>query len=116
MADSPQENGCILVNKVTELILENEGDKEATYFDLIKHCLNRKAIGGFTIEEMRNRLDLLQKINDAPDTPDYELSLLPREVHTLKQVVHEMDGHWVILHHCIVNFAEYIADLKCTKQ
>lgn len=94
----------ILELKKTSLKL-NE-DKEATYKDLILFCVNAPKQGGFSIQEIRQRL----KITDAVEASDDMLQLEDTEAQALEEIIAEFK--WGSVHKDIVQFVEDIQNMK----
>ena len=95
-------------NRQTEMpFKENDGEqiKQATYFDLVRYCLNQTPQGGFTFEEMRRRLRILEAISSAPESAALEDADLDK----LKECV--TAARWLSLDKTVVEFSDYIRNL-----
>jgi len=82
-------------NKTTDLL---NGEAKMTYADLAKACVNQPKQGGFSVIEMKERLNLLDKLEGE------EFNLEDAESTLLKKLVSEMK--WAMMHTDIVQFVE----------
>jgi hypothetical protein len=93
------------LNKEIELVIEK--DKQATYADLLKICVNWAAPeGGFTVEQMKERIRLSDVIEAWWNELDFEDS----DYTNLIQLVKETK--WAIVNKEIIEFSDYILNIN----
>lgn len=90
-------------NKQTQLP-KAEGEW-MTYGDLIKACLNTPPQGGFSIEDMRSRLNIF----DICDKANGSLKFEDTQAELIKTVV--KDYKWGIMHLDLVEFTDEVNKL-----
>jgi hypothetical protein len=89
-------------NKTTELRAE---EKNLTYNDLIRYVVNQLPQGGFTPEEMRSRMRILDALND--DSKEIELE--DADASLLKTLI--KSSKWMTIHQDILDFEDCIKSL-----
>lgn len=92
-------------NIILKLTSIKEMDKEVSYVDLMKVCLNKPVREGFSLSEMEARLKVLKKINELTPS-EVSLSLEDAEAAKLKECVEAMV--WGALHEDIVEFVNTV--------
>ena len=98
-------------NKQTSLALKFNPDNTpifAGYNELIKLCMNRAPATGLTINDMRSRFKLIDKIEELKE--DELLTVTPEELAIVKGAV--LSFKWAQPHKDVVDFGEYIEGLK----
>ena len=90
--------------KQTELKINQDGN--ATYKDLILLCVNAPKQGGFSISEIKSRLQIVDAVEKAGDT----LQLEDTPADLLNEIV--SDFKWGSVHADIVQFVEDIQNMK----
>jgi len=90
--------------KQTKLKLNQDGN--ASYKDLILLCVNAPKQGGFTITEIKSRLQIVDAVEKAGDT----LQLEDTPADLLNEIV--SDFKWGSVHADIVQFVEDIQNMK----
>jgi len=93
-----------LEHKQTKLKLNQDGN--ASYKDLILLCVNAPKQGGFTITEIKSRLQIVDAVEKAGDT----LQLEDTPADLLNEIV--SDFKWGSVHADIVQFVEDIQNMK----
>ena len=93
-------------NRKTSIRVSEAEDKGASYFDLIMVCLNRTPQGGFTLEEMRRRLRVTDKLDPKKKSADLE----DADFDKLKECVRGMI--WGAMSKELVEFGDYIDSIK----
>lgn len=81
------------------------GEQEVKYADLVKSCINNVPQGGMNAQEIKTRLRLLDVIEKATDTADFEDADAAR----LKDLVAGMT--WAVVAPGIVEFCDAVAAL-----
>lgn len=79
---------------------KNEEGESVNYSALIRVCLNNVPEGGYTVQEMRDRMDILNKAEKANGSLDLEDS----ETKKLKSCVKAMK--WSLMNKEIVQFCD----------
>ena len=87
----------------------NFADDVKDYATLIKFCMNRTPQGGYTVEEMRKRLRVLDVIEKAGK----EINLEDADFECAKTCVKGMK--WGTMHQEIVDFVDYINSVEDKK-
>lgn len=95
-----------LTNKQTTLKLN---DKEAKYSDLIKICINAPVQGGFNLQQIKQRLRILDVLEKEPE----ELKFEDNDASNLEEIVSEFK--WATVHKDVVQFVEDVQNMKVTK-
>ena len=90
--------------KQTKLKLNQDGN--ASYKDLILLCVNAPKQGGFTITEIKSRLQIVDAVEKAGD--NLQLEDTPADL--LNEIVSEFK--WGSVHADIVQFVEDIQNMK----
>jgi len=90
--------------KQTELKINQDGN--ASYKDLILLCVNAPKQGGFTITEIKSRLEIV----DAVEKADGSLQLENSAAQLLQEIVSEFK--WGSVHADIVQFVEDVQNMK----
>ncbi len=93
-----------ILNKKTQLLLSE--DKCITYADLIGMQLNKPLQAGITLKEMKRDLEVLKKLDEAEEV----ITLTDEEFKYVANVVEH--SQWAVRHLDIIEFADYIANLK----
>ena len=82
------------------------GQNDTDYKELIKSCLERTPQGGFSIDQIRNRIRVLDKLKGAK----VNLKLEDAEYSTLVDAVKNM--RWALPHAYIVQFHDAVMNAK----
>lgn len=90
--------------KQTKLKLNQDGN--ATYKDLILLCVNVPKQGGFSISEIKSRLEIVNAVESAEGT----LKLEDAPTQLLQEIVSEFK--WGSVHADIVEFVESIQNMR----
>lgn len=92
-------------NKITNMnIKENDEMKQLSYGDLIKVLINTPKKDGYSIDEIRQRLKIIDQINSNNfNFEDSDFILIKNLVNNFK---------WGTMHIDIVEFANHINSLK----
>lgn len=90
--------------KQTKLKINQDGN--ASYKDLILLCVNAPKQGGFTITEIKSRLEIV----DAVEKADGSLQLENSAAQLLQEIVSEFK--WGSVHADIVQFVEDVQNMK----
>lgn len=98
-----------VTNKSTAL---NVIVKNSRYSDLLMYCINEPVQWGYTIEDMRVRVKLLEKVTRG-EGKEYakEIEFEDAEFSVLKELVKSKKWLW-ILHKDAVEFVDYIVSVK----
>ena len=92
-----------LVNKVTEI---DKGNGEKIKFsDLAESCINHTPKEGYSVAEMKARLNVLGKIDHEKETIELE----DAEADKLAECVAVMP--WVIMHKDVVEFSDAVKEM-----
>lgn len=94
-------------NKKTEVPVSTEDTTKLNYSDLIGLALNNQVEGGYSVDDMEDRLRI--KACTTPGTKS-KFELDPADVIKLQEIVKV--SRWGILHDDIVAFKNYIAEIK----
>lgn len=89
--------------ELKETTIKKDEKENITYKDLLNMCVN-KPPQGFTVEEMRKRLRLVDVLSKAELVVDME----DADYTHMKKLVSDMDGSWAIAHKDIIDFVDYI--------
>ena len=92
-----------IANKRTEV--SDGQDNKATYADFVKACANNQIQQGFSVQDIRDRLRIVEAVEKA----DGEIKLEDADFENLKQYVQNM--RWAIVHPDILEFCDYITGL-----
>ncbi len=92
----------IIENKVAAL------PTETNYAQLIKACVNVPPKEGFTVDEMRKRIRLIDATENIGDNKSFEVE--DADIEVLKPCVKAM--RWIILHKDLIEFVDYIMALE----
>lgn len=95
-------------NKTTE-IPHHEEKRNLNYTDLITHCLNTIPQGGYSVEEMEQRL----RIKAVTDSANGKVKLEDADYSKLNELV--KGSTWAILHADIVTFKKDVENAKEVK-
>ena len=90
-------------NKTTEI--KKDETSFTTFKDLATVCVNQIPQGGLDVMQMKNRLNVLNKLENA----NGKISLEDAEADTLKDCVKAMK--WAIMHKDLVEFIETVEKL-----
>lgn len=94
-------------NKKTEVTISTEDNTKLNYSDLIGLALNNPVEGGYSVDDMEDRLRI--KASTTPSTKA-KFELGPADMIKLQEIVKV--SRWGILHDDIVTFKNYIAEIK----
>jgi len=86
-------------------ITVGENATPMTYADLLKVCLGAASSEGITIGDMRNRIKILDKL----ENPGKTMELTTEEVLLVKGVV--ANFKWAVMHKDLIGFGEHIESL-----
>lgn len=89
----------------THETLKADQDKNLTTLDLMKAVLNHKPADGFSVDEMRRRFSILDKI-DSIDPKETALELNDGEYGTLVQLIKPYK--WGVMDKFIVDFVDSV--------
>jgi hypothetical protein len=84
-----------------------EGGKGATYAEMCRTAINNVPRDGFTVDEMRKRLKIMDALDAAKDKA--EIDIEDADLATLKHCVSEV--RWIRLDKAILAFVDYIQAL-----
>ena len=84
------------------------GAPETTYADMCKTAINNVPREGFTVDEMRKRLRIMDAIEAAKDQD--LITVEDADIAVLKHCVAEI--RWIRLDKAIVEFVDYIQAIK----
>ena len=90
--------------KQTKLKINQDGN--ASYKDLILLCVNAPKQGGFSISEIKSRLEIVNAVESAEGT----LNLEDAPTQLLQEIVSEFK--WGSVHADIVEFVESIQNMR----
>lgn len=82
------------------------GKDKINYKELLKICVNTPPQGGYTPEDMKNRVKILSVI----DSSNGEMKFEDAEYNTLKECVNK--SRWNVLAPELVEFIEYVGNVK----
>ena len=85
--------------------LEVPGNIEK-YSDLIMLCVTNPPQGGYDVAEMRKRLKVMDTIERGGDNLEFE----DADFDCVKQCIKSM--RWAFIHKEIIDFVDYISELK----
>ena len=94
-----------LINKTTSINLTSESEKKTKFADFCESCIKDVPEKGVDLNEMKVRLDILDKLKTAKKDIKFENA----EAELLKRIVKET--RWKILHEDIVDFLEHVEKL-----
>jgi hypothetical protein len=86
--------------------LEEGEIKELSYLNIMRACINEPARDGLSVDEMRKRIRVLDKLTDGI----VELELEDDDFNTLKDIVNKK--RWPMPHKNIIEFVDYINSIK----
>jgi hypothetical protein len=95
-----------MVKLELEKIQLEDGKNTLDVADLCKICLNATKQGGFTVDEMRSRIKIMDKLETDKKTVELE----DAEYKTLRGVV--KTHKWGAISRKVVEFVDYIDGLK----
>lgn len=95
----------VLENRITNISLNpSDPENKLTYKDLALVCLQTKPERGFSIEEMRERLDIIKKVELLKE--EGEILLSGKEMNIISRCAHQMT--WSFIHEDIIGFVDYV--------
>lgn len=103
----------VFTNKKTD-ITQTNGEKleHITYADLVIICLNITPPGGYTIEEMTERLPIMSMFKAIRKEESGIVELGELQVKKIINLVNEMSGRWAFMHQDVIDFSNYVNTLN----
>jgi hypothetical protein len=87
--------------------LRNQKLTDQTVADLSRICLNAPVRDGLTVDDIRNRIRLIDKLEAGKDKA--EIDLEDQEARLLQSCVKQM--RWGVVHEDIVAFADIVEEM-----
>lgn len=106
------------VNRATEITMPNEegtGLVKMNFAHLAVICLNHQPQGGFSLDEMEERLPIISKLKEDRDTPGTPIELEDTQVKKIRKQADAMASQWAFMHEDVITFTKYIRDLDDEK-
>lgn len=112
-------------NKVTEIKVSDDTKtpevgqpvpmRNITYAELAINCLNNQPEGGWSVSEMRDRMNIEEKLTAEKSNPGAIIELEDAELKKLQECELAIDGKWLWKEKDIVIFSDYVRSLEPIK-